>query len=397
MRIGIDARYLSHGLMNGIHTYLTNLIPALLTVASEDEIVLYADRKQPFELENLPPNAAVRYLPWRRAIDSVRNDLTFRGVIARDRLDVMHFPANYGLAPASVASVITLHDALNIFPLWEATRRDLKRPKTVAKTCYLQGLTRYAVRHATMLMTVSEDAKRDIVRHHAFPGERIIPIPHAPGPRFLAVPDAGHLAAVRERYQLPRQFVLADAFKNPAVLVRAWARLPNALRRAHQIVFFSRSPDVRPAVREAVERGDARLLIRPSEEELAALHRLAAAFIFPSWIEGFGLPILEAMASGTPVIASDRFAIPEVAGGAALLIDAEDDAMLAAYLMRVLTDPDEADRLRRAGKERAAMFSWPRSASMVLSVYHAAYAHKRASAGQEAHGERVRAPGRSLN
>jgi glycosyltransferase involved in cell wall biosynthesis len=396
MRIGIDVRYLSHGLMNGIHTYLTNLIPALLTLASEDEIVLYADRKHPFEVENLPPNAAVRYLPWRSPIDSARNDLTFRGVIAGDRLDVMHFPANYGLAPASVASVITLHDALNVFPLWEATRRDLKRPKTVARTCYLQGLTRYAVRHATMLMTVSENAKRDILRHRAFPAERIIPIPHAPGPRFLAGPDIGHLAAVRDRHQLPDQFVLADAFKNPAVLVRAWARLPEALRREYRMVFFSRSPEVRPAVREAVERGDARLLIRPSEDDLVGLHRLAATFVFPSWIEGFGLPILEAMASGTPVIASDRFAIPEVAGGAALLVDAEDDAMLAAYLSRVLSNPDEAERLRRLGRERAAKFSWTQSASTVLAVYHTAYALQRASAGQDTYRDLMREPDRSL-
>ncbi len=393
MRIGVDVRYLSHGLMNGIHTYLTNLVPALLALASEDEIILYADRKQPFELRDLPPNATVRYLPWRRPIDSVRNDLlTFRAAIARDRLDVMHFPANYGVAPASVATVITLHDALNIFPLWEATRRDLTRPKIVAKTCYLQSLTRYALRHATMLMTVSEDAKRDILRHRAFPDERIVPIPHAPGPRFLEAPDAVHLAAVRERHHLPRRYVLADAFKNPAVLVRAWARLPDALRGEYRIVFFSRSASVRPAVTEAVERGDARLLIRPSEGDLAALHRLAAAFVFPSWIEGFGLPVLEAMASGTPVIASDRFAIPEVAGGAALLMDAEDDAMLAAHLERVLGDPAEANRLRRAGRERAAMFSWPRSASMALAVYHAALAHKRASAGQGVGGDRVREP-----
>lgn len=390
MRIGIDARYLSHGLMNGIHTYLANLVPALLALASEDEIVLYADRKEPFELTSLPPNAAVRYLPWRNPIDSIRNDLTFRGAIARDCLDVMHFPANYGVAPASVATVITLHDALNIIPLWEATRRDLKRPKIVAKTCYLQGLTRYALRHATMLMTVSEDAKRDILRHRAFPGERIVPIPHAPGARFLEAPDAVYLAAVRDRLRLPSRYVLADAFKNPAVLVRAWARLPEMLRSEHRIVFFSRSASVRPAVTEAVERGDARLLIRPSEEDLAALHQLATAFVFPSWIEGFGLPILEAMASGTPVIASDRFAIPEVAGGAALLMDAEDDATLAAHLTRVLGEPGEADRLRHAGRERAAMFSWTRSAGMVLGVYHAALAHKCAPVGQGTGGDRVR-------
>src|SRR5947209_20092002 len=110
MRIGIDVRYLSHGLTNGIHTYLTNLVRALIDQASEDEIVLYADNKCPFELAQLPARVTIRTLPWRSPMDSVRNDLAFGRLTAKDRLDVMHFPANYGLAASSTATVITLHD-----------------------------------------------------------------------------------------------------------------------------------------------------------------------------------------------------------------------------------------------------------------------------------------------
>ncbi len=372
MRIGIDVRYLSHGLMNGIHTYLTNLVPMLLAQAPDDTFILYADRKRPFELTALPTNATVRFLPWQSGRDSVRNDFRFARFIAPDRLDVMHYPANYGVAHAPTATVVTLHDALNITPLWEATYRDLKQPKTIAKTCYLQALTRFSLRRATTLMTVSEYARRDILHYRPQPPWEIVAVPHAPGPRFLQEVSDADRAAVRAHHSLPPHFVLADALKNPAALVRAWQRLPEAVRDDFRIVFFSRSAAVRPEVREAVDRGDARLLLRPSEDDLVALYRMASVFVFPSWVEGFGLPILEAMASGTPVIASDRQAIPEVAGGAALLADAEDDATLAAHLRRVLTDPGEASRLRALGRERAAIFSWERSAAMVLAVYRAA-------------------------
>lgn len=372
MRIGIDVRYLSHGLMNGIHTYLTNLVPALVTIASADEIVLYADRKRPFELTNPPPNVTVRYLPWRTPFDSIRNDLLFSRVNARDHLDVMHFPANSGVASPPTATVVTLHDALNIFPIWEATRRDWKRPQTIGKTCYLQAQTRYALRHASMLITVSEFAKQDILAHRSMPEGQIVPIPHAPGPRFTDKTDRAQLSSVRDRHHLPEHFVLADALKNPGVLLRAWERLPQTLRDVHRIVFFSRRAEVSPEILTAMGRGEARLLIRPSEEDLAALYRLAEVFIFPSWVEGFGLPILEAMASGTPVIASDRHAVPEVAGGAALLMDAEDHLTLARHLEWILTHPEGSCHLRNLGAERAAAFSWERSASMTLSVYRTA-------------------------
>jgi glycosyltransferase involved in cell wall biosynthesis len=376
MRIGIDVRYLSHGLMNGIHTYLLHLVPAVIALAPEDQFVLYADRKQPFELTDLPANATVRYLPWRTPLDSVGNDLRFARRIAGDGLDVMHFPANYGLAPSRTATVVTLHDAINIFPLWEATYRDWKRPKTIARTCYLQSLTRYALRHATMVMTVSDYAKREIRWYRPNAPWEIVAVPHAPAARFLRAPDEAAQAAVRRRLDLPVRYVLADALKNPAVLVRAWERLPRPLRAEFRIVFFSRSTAVRAEVHAAVKQGSARLLIRPSEDDLTALYHMAAAFVFPSWIEGFGLPILESMASGTPVIASDRHAIPEVAGGAALLMDAEDDASLAAHLERVLTDPGAANRLRALGKARAATFDWARSAGMALAVYRAAQTRK---------------------
>src|SRR5579859_7146869 len=119
MRIGIDVRYLSHGLMGGVHTYTKHLIGALIALASDHEIFLYADSKRPFELTGLPEYVTVRRLPWRNAMSSVYHDLSIHRQMAHDYLDVVHFPANFGLGPRGVPMVITLHDALNILPLRE--------------------------------------------------------------------------------------------------------------------------------------------------------------------------------------------------------------------------------------------------------------------------------------
>src|SRR5262245_6621569 len=369
MRIGIDVRYLSHGLVGGVHTYIAHFVPALIELAAEHQIYLYADTKRPFELRDLPSHVALRLLPYRGPLSSVSHDLFMRRQIARDRLDVIHFPANYGFGPSDARTVITLHDAINILPLREIIRGHAKNPRTIAMMTYLHGLTSRSVRCADLLLTVSAHAGREIARHSGFDPHKIVPVPHAPTPDLRRIDDPARLRDVRGRYGLSRPFVLADALKNPAALVRAWRRLPAKLRDGREIVFFSRRPDPLPIVHEAVAAGEARLLLRPPREDLIALYSMAEAFVFPSWIEGFGIPILEAMTCGAPVIASDRGAIPEVAGDAALLADAEDDATLAQHIALALDDASVARRLRERGFVRAAQFTWSGTARQILENY----------------------------
>jgi len=373
LRIGIDVRYLSHGLVGGVHTYIKHFVPALIALAGNDDLLLYADRKAPFELRDLPPQAQVRYLPWRHGLSSVYNDLFMRRAMARDRVEVAHFPANYGYGPAGARTIITLHDAMTLMPLRHVfqSKGTSWNARAAAMTIYLYAHSHRALRRAELVLTVSEHARREIARYGRYDPARIVPVYHAPTPDLRRVDDAATLAAARERYGLRRPFVLADGLKNPAVLLRAWRRLPDRLRQGHAIVFFTRREPL-PVVRAAEQAGECRVLLNIPRADLVALYSQAAAFVFPSWLEGFGLPILEAMTCGAPVIASDRGAIPEVAGGAALICDAEDDAALAALLQRVLEQEAEAQRLRHLGFARAAQFSWQTTAEQILATYRRA-------------------------
>jgi glycosyltransferase involved in cell wall biosynthesis len=369
MRIGIDVRYLSHGLVGGVHTYIAHFVPALIDLAADHQIFLYADTKRPFELRDLPSHVAVRLLPYRSPLSSVGHDLFMQRQVARDRLDVIHYPANHGFGPSGTRTVITLHDAINIMPLSEIIRGHAKNPRTIAMMTYLHLLSSRSVRRADLLVTVSAHAAREIARYSRFDPRKIVPVPHAPTPDLRRIDDQELLSDVRRRYGLTRHFVLADGLKNPAALVRAWRRLPAELRDDCEIVFFSRRPDPLPIVYEAAAAGEARLLVRPPREDLIALYSMADAFVFPSWIEGFGIPVLEAMTCGAPVIASDRGAIPEVAGDAALLADAEDDATLARHIALILGDAEAARQLRERGFARSAQFTWRETARKILECY----------------------------
>lgn len=368
MRIGIDVRYLSHRLVGGVHTYVKNLVQAELAAGPQHEFVLYADTKAPFELSDLPPNGMVRLLPYHGALSSVAHDLWMRRAMARDGVEIAHFPANYGYGPRGATNVITLHDAINVMPLRKIIAGHPKDVRTIQMMTYLHMMSRAAVRRADGILTDSEHARQEILRHCRLDPGRVLSIHPAPPPDLRRDSDPASHAVVRSRYSLNRPFILADGLKNPAVIVRAWRRLPAELRARYEIVFFARHQPW-PAVQEAVDAGFARLLLRPSREVLITLFSIAESFVFPSWIEGFGIPILEAMVCGAPVIASDRGSIPEVAGGAALICDAEDDEALASQIARLLRQPAEAERLRKLGFERARQFSWSSTAQRTLESY----------------------------
>ncbi len=371
MRIGIDVRYLSHNLVGGVHSYISLLVPALIERAAGAEIFLYADSKAPFELNAaaLPPHVTVRILPYRNALSAIWLDFTLRNAMAADRIDVAHFPANVGLAPAGAASVLTLHDAINILPLWEILSGHPKTLHTMAMMTYLHFLSTLSVRRADVVATVSESARREILRRSGLPEDRVIAVRYGPSSIFRRIEDRAALEAVRARLNVQRPFLLADAIKNPDVIARAWRRLPEVLRATHQMLFFSRVSEPPAAVKEMVVAGQAQVLIRPSRSDLVALYNLAEGFLFPSLYEGLGLPPLEAMRCGAPVIASDRGSIPEVVGDAGLLIDAEDDAALAAHITRLLQDRSFHRELQRRGFARAEEFSWPKPADRMLDVY----------------------------
>ena len=324
-------------------------------------------------------HVTIRYLAWHNSLSSAYNDLFMKHQISQDRIDVMHFPANYGFGPHDVATVITLHDAINILPLREIIRGHAKNYRTLLMMTYLHYVTQVAIRKADLLLTVSPYARNEIARNSGYDPGKIVPVPHAPTPDLRRITDQQILDDVRKRFGLDGPFVLADALKNPAVLIKAWRLLPNEIRESRQLAFFARRPDPLPIVQEAVASNEARLFVRPLRADLIALYSMAEAFVFPSWIEGFGIPILEAMVCGAPVIASNRGAIPEVAGNAALYTDAEDAETLAKHLIRVLSSPAEAERLRCQGFKRAARFSWDSTAKQILAGYKLALETKRRS------------------
>jgi glycosyltransferase involved in cell wall biosynthesis len=380
MRIGIDARYLSHGLAGGVHTYVEQLIRGLIRVGVNDQLVLYADAKMPFEMADLPAGIETRVLPWRSPWSTVANDFALAGAMARDAIDVAHFPANYGRGATAAATVVTLHDTLNLLPLRKTlwSRGSPQSVRSRATSAYLRWWTWRSVMRAEVIVTVSEYSRREIMRAAGLSSDRVVAVPHGAPFDGAPVTNPDVLDAVRRELRVEGRFVLADALKNPEALLQAWHRLPAEARRQRRVLFFARHRDLFPAVFDAVAAGVAQLVVRPTTAQLAALYSMADAFVFPSWMEGFGLPVLEAMAYGAPVVCSTRGALPEVAGEAARLVAPDDIDGMVQALAALLMDAQAAARLRDKGLARAQQFSWDRTAREVRACYARARALKAA-------------------
>ncbi len=371
MRIGIDARKL-HDF--GIGTYIRNLLRQLARLDRDTEFVLLCRPDDAASLASLGNNfrAIVETAPNYSIAEQVKIPVALQ----REGVTLFHAP-HYVLPPlVRCRSVVTIHDCIHLmFPQYLPNRMAL---------AYARTSIRLAARRATRVLTVSESSKRDILRFVDMEPDKIDVIYNAFDERFAVEPREEEVVRVRERYQLHDEFVLyagnVKPHKNLERLIEAFDRVRKRGLDHLKLVIIGDEISKYTSLRRAVHTHQLHKYVRflgyLPEETLAVMYRLAGVFVFPSLYEGFGLPPLEAMASGTPVVTSNVSSLPEVAGDAALLVDPYDPDSIAAAIERVLTDERVRRDLRQKGVARARQFSWEQSVTRVREIYAEVATHK---------------------
>ena len=290
-------------------------------------------------------------------------------------LDLLHGTVNVGPLLAPCPTVITVHDLS--FMRYPQAFPGFQR-------VYLQTQVRRSVRAARRVIAVSEATKRDIVALFGVPAERIDVVYNGVDAGFSPAP-AGEIEAFRQRKGLPNRYVLhlgtLEPRKNLVRLVQAFHQARQQGQADVKLVLAGGKgwgfDDIFVEVSRLGLERDVLFAGYVSDDELAWWYRGAEVFCYPSLLEGFGLPVAEAMASGVPVITSNLSSLPEVAGEAALLVDPTSVDDLARALLTLLTDQASAEALRAKGPPQAARFSWPRTAEQTAAVYRTALAERR--------------------
>jgi glycosyltransferase involved in cell wall biosynthesis len=295
----------------------------------------------------------------------------------RERLDLLHCPYFASPVLCSIPTVTTIHDVIPLLlPEYRAR---------LAGRLYTE-LSVLAARRARAIIAVSECSKRDIERTLRLPPERIHVIGNAVDESYQPITDPRLLAGVRERYGIGERFILYfggfDVRKNVLRLVRAYAQIRQRFDEPYQLVLAGRLrhighplyPDPRPLVRELGLENEVIFTGQIREQDKAPLYSAATLFVFPSLYEGFGMPVLEAMACGAAVITSNCSALPEVAGDAAVLVDPRRTEEIGEAILALLRDPARRKQLGEAARRRARLFSWHTVAQETLRVYRLAAA-----------------------
>jgi glycosyltransferase involved in cell wall biosynthesis len=327
-----------------------------------------------------------RSLGQRRTVSTrfqtLYHDLVWRHMVlpwraARSHVEVLHSPDFISPVVASMPTIVSILDVTVLkmpesFPVWFRN--------------YARVFLPWSAKRAGLILTISEASKQEIAATiHVDPG-KIVVTHLAAGPVFRQV-STDKISAIKLKYGLSNYILhvcTLEPRKNTLRLIQALAQMRDA-GLVHQLVHVGAQGWLYDEVLAEVDRldlaGSVRFLGHVPQEDLVALYNGAEVFAYPSLYEGFGLPVLEAMQCGCPVLTSNRSSLPEVAGDAAVLVDPENVSAMAQSLARLLTNSTLADDYRQRGLERARLFSWQRCASETLQAYERCLGIKNTSSG----------------
>lgn len=368
MRVGIDITPLA-GIRSGVGHFLYYQLTHLLRLASEDCFSAFSSGLHRCSTESLPGLGAHRHVPIpTRGLYAMWSRLGWPAV---DRLlggvDVYH-ATNYFLPPAAAARRV-----LTIYDLTFLRRPDLCSPKIVGP--FRRKAPRMAS-EADAILTCSQASRRDIVELLGVPEERVRVAYGAADDQLGPVPRDEAQRTVEKRFGVTAPFALfagtIEPRKNVSGLLRAFAHV--APKTPHTLVLVGsmgwQPEPIGKTIRDLGLGTRVKWLgYLPRHADLAMFYSAADAFVFPSFYEGFGLPVLEALACACPVVTSNVSSLPEVAGDAALYVDPDDDGDIAAKLLNVLTNESLRESLPKRARAQAARFSWDDCARETLACY----------------------------
>src|SRR6202158_4028649 len=358
----------------GVGTYTRNIVRALGRLDRESKYFLIGPPQKVAEIGPLPPNFHVVPLLGNDA--TIKNYFDYRAILKRLSCDLVHIPHLFWL-PRNLPCpyVMTVHDVLD--HMYRA------RDQSGFKRSLHFYLTHRALKGAARIFAVSNFTQSEVEKLFGIPGARIEVVYNAIDERFLR----GHASEadrqlLAERYLVNHPFLLytgrISPHKNVVRIIEAFSALKAELEKealfpGMKLIIIgdelSKHPDLRRTVVRSRMQNDVRFMGFVPIEVLRIFSDVAKIFVFPSLYEGFGLPPLEAMAHGTPVVTSNTSSLPEVVGNAALLVNPENVFEIRRALQRVLLDPEVRDRMKRLGYEQAQRFSLTSSVSRILEIY----------------------------
>ena len=371
MKVAIDIRRMTEF---GVGTYIRNVVRTLTRLDRDSKYFLIGSPDKLAECGALPPN--FHTVTLAAGDDTLKGNLAFRAIVRRLECDVVHIPHLFWI-PRGLGCpyVLTVHDLLEHM----AGSRDLS---SLRRSLHYY-LTRRVLRRAARVIAVSQFTRNEIEKLLALPNARIEVVYNAIDERFLR----GHATdsdreLIAQRYLVNYPFILyAGAIrphKNVVRIIEAFSALKSELQKEQlfpdlKLIIIGDDLSSHPRLRRTVVRSgvqnDVRFLGFVPIEVLRIFYDVAKIFVFPSLYEGFGLPPLEAMAHGTPVVTSNTSSLPEVAGNAALLVNPENVFEVRRALQRALLDPVLRTQMKQRGYEQAQRFSWTASVSRILEIY----------------------------